>query len=423
VPKLGQALLDVGALTPAALNRALEVQRSSGGRLGTVLLEQGLISEQTLARALAKATGREYAHWEIVRATPGEIVSLLPPKIALRSVAVPFSRQGRVLKVAMLDPNDLATEDEIGFVTGRRIEPCVMAEFRILEALERFYGKQRIARFRLLSDKIDRTLIRSADAAPRPSQPPPPPPQIFGGSEPVPAAAVPIGKSGGSRVSDVWKSDPPASGREEIDISTWKPASRGRPTPLPVPAPAVPSLELEYTPEDEEEVAAPGAPMSIDEAASSMRRAESRNEIADAALASLEGKYSLVALFIARKEDAIGWKARGEGIAPSAFQSLRIPFSEPSLFLNVRVSTAFYQGLFPSLPAHEPLIAALGRRPERCALFPVVLKKRVVAFLMVEPTESALSPGEVTSLHRLAGAMAEGFAALILSQRDRREPA
>jgi hypothetical protein len=52
-----------------------------------------------------------------------------------------------------------------------------------------------------------------------------------------------------------------------------------------------------------------------------------------------------------------------------------------------------------------------------------VLKKRVVAFLMVEPNESALSPGEVTSLHRLAGAMAEGFAALILSQRDRREPA
>ncbi len=154
-----------------------------------------------------------------------------------------------------------------------------------------------------------------------------------------------------------------------------------------------------------------------------MRHADSRNEIADAALACLEGKYTLVALFIARKDDAIGWKARGEGVATTAFQSLRIPFSEPSLFLNVRVSTAFYQGLFPALPAHEPLVAALGRRPERCAMFPVVLKKRVVAFLMVEPAESALPPGEVTALHRLAGAMAEGFAALILSQRDRREPA
>jgi hypothetical protein len=163
--------------------------------------------------------------------------------------------------------------------------------------------------------------------------------------------------------------------------------------------------------------------MSIDEAAARMRQADSRNEIADAAMAYLEGKYPLVALFIARKEDAIGWKVRGDGVAPAAFQSFRIPFSEPSLFLNVRVSTAFYQGLFPALPAHEPLIAALGRCPERCALFPVVLKKRVVAFLLVEPNESALSPGEVTSLHRLAGAIAEGFAALILSQRDRREPA
>lgn len=113
----------------------------------------------------------------------------------------------------------------------------------------------------------------------------------------------------------------------------------------------------------------------------------------------------------------------GEGVSKSEFQSLRIPFSEPSLFLNVRISTAFYQGSFPVLPAHEPLVAAFGRRPERCALFPVVLKKRVVAFLMVEPGESFLPPGQVTALHKLAGAMADGFSALILSHRDRRNPA
>jgi hypothetical protein len=422
VTKLGQALLDVGALTPASLSRALDIQKTSGGRLGTVLVEQGLVSEQTLARALAKVTGREYAHWEIVKATPKEILALLPPKIALRALAIPFSRQGRVLKVAMLDPNDLATEDELGFVTGRKIEPCVMAEFRVAEALERFYGKQRMARFRLLSEKIDRGLTRAADSSPRPSPPPPPPPQIFGGSEPPPpSAATPPGGRAGGGPSDVWKTESQANG-EEIEISSWKPAPRSRPTPLPAAAPAAASLELEYTPEEVE--AAPGSkPMSIDEAAAKIRRAESRNEIADAALACLEGSYGLVALFIARKEDAIGWKVRGEGVSKSAFQSLRIPFSEPSLFLNVRISTAFYQGLFPSLPAHEPLVAALGRRPERCALFPVVLKKRVVAFLMVEPGETALPPGQVTALHKLAGAMAEGFAALILSQREHGKPA
>jgi Type II secretion system (T2SS), protein E, N-terminal domain len=425
VTKVGQALLEVGALTPASLNRALEIQKSSGGRLGTVLLEQGLVSEETLARALAKITGREYAHWDIVRATTKEILDLVPPKIALRSSAVPFSRQGRVLKVAMLDPNDLATEDELAFVTGKKIEPCVMAEVRLVEALERFYGKQRTAQTRLLADKLDRGLLRPAGSAARPAEPPPPP-RIFGGPALPSEDVTPQPGRSGSRLSDVWRTAPPGSGGDEIEISTWKPPSKGRPTPLPVPAPASPSLEIEYTPEGREATGAapaPGTPVSLSETAAKMRGAESRNEIADAALAYLEGRFPLIALFIARKEDAIGWKFRGEGVSRAAFQSLRIPFSEPSLFLNVRISTAFYQGAFPALPSHGPLIEAFGRRIERCALFPVVLKKRVVAFLMVEPSDSVLPPDQVTMLHRLAAAMADGFAALILNERGRKEPA
>ena len=83
----------------------------------------------------------------------------------------------------------------------------------------------------------------------------------------------------------------------------------------------------------------------------------------------------------------------------------------------IRLSTAFFQGTFPDLPSHEALFAALGRKLERCALFPVILKKRVVAFLLVEPRDVALTPAQVTTLHGLAGAMADGFAALILNQR------
>ncbi len=405
--RLGQYLLEIGALTPATLNRALEVQKSAGGRLGTVLLEHGLVSEETLARALGKTTGREYAHWDIVRATPQETLALLPPKIALRCSAVPFSRQGRILKIAMLDPNDLATEDELAFVTARKIEPCVMAEFRVAEALERFYGKQRIARFRLLADKIERGLARPAGPSARPASPPPPPPN-FGG-EGSPSEAETAQHARGSRLSDVWRTAPPDAAANEIEIATWKPPGN-RPTPFPVPTPPSGSLEIEYTPE----------PISMAETAARMRGAESRNEIADAALAYLEGSFPLVALFIARKDDAIGWKVKGEGVSKSAFRSVKIPFSRPSLFLNVRISAAFFQGSFPDLPSHESLIAALGRKLDRCALFPVVLKKRVVAFLMVEPRDLALTPTQVTSLHGLAGAMADGFAALILNERGRK---
>jgi hypothetical protein len=415
VIKLGAALLEVGALSPAALDRALEVQRSAGGRLGTVLLEQGLISEETLARALSKVTGREYAHWTAVREAPKDVLALVPAKIALRALAVPFLREGRVLKVAMRDPNDLATEDELSFVTGKKVETCVIAEFRLAEALERFYGKQRTARFHLLADKIDRGLLKPGSLAPRTAPPPPPPPSFT-------APSTPARPSSENRYSDVWKTRQPGR-EEEIEISTWKPETRAM--PFVTPAPVATSVELEYTPEDKEipAEAVAAEPISIAEASDRIRHAESRNEIGDAALACLERDFPLVALFIARKDDAIGWRIAGEGVSHSEFQSLRIPFSEPSLFLNVRISMVFYQGTLPSLPAHEPLLLALGRRPERCALFPVVLKKRVVAFVLVEPKNPVLAPEQVATLQGLTAAMADGFAALIMSQRSRKERA
>ncbi|HWC65043.1 MAG TPA: hypothetical protein VG777_03090, partial [Thermoanaerobaculia bacterium] len=171
--KLGETLLSIGALSAGALNRALMLQRSTGGRLGTILLEQGLVTEETLARALAKSTGRSYAHWDRVKGATPEVFTLLPGKIAVRAYAIPFEREGRVLRVAMRDPNDLAAEDEIALVTGKRVEPWVSAEFRIAEALERFYGERRSARFRVLSDRIERG-IKPAAAAPPPVPPPPP---------------------------------------------------------------------------------------------------------------------------------------------------------------------------------------------------------------------------------------------------------
>jgi len=456
VHKLGEALLSVGALSAGALNRALMLQRSTGGRLGTILLEQGLVTEETLARALARVSGRNYAHWDRLRAASPDVFTAIPAKIALRTFAIPFEREGRVIRFAMRDPNDLAAEDELALVTGKRVEPWVCAEFRIAEALERFYGERRSARFRVLSERIERG-IRPAGTPP---PPPPPPPVLRGGEKTGPVTDV---TPQPARNSDFWKITRESS--DEIEIATW------RPTPFARPATPTPVDELEFSIDEEEEEGAsappaepaapappplvappspafappsgpvkprarkkeaarsappappPAAPISIGEARERILSAGARDDIAEAALDHLAGSSPLVALFIARKDDVIGWHGRGEGVSPTDLRTVKIPFTTPSIFLNVKLSAAPYQGLLPDLPSHAELDRGLGRRPARCAVYPVSLKNRVVAYIFLEVPEEGLSGARKEDLSALASAMAEGFAALILQQRGRAESA
>jgi len=456
VHKLGEALLSVGALSAGALNRALMLQRSTGGRLGTILLEQGLVTEETLARALARVSGRNYAHWDRLRAASPDVFTAIPAKIALRTFAIPFEREGRVIRFAMRDPNDLAAEDELALVTGKRVEPWVCAEFRIAEALERFYGERRSARFRVLSERIERG-IRPAGTPP---PPPPPPPVLRGGEKTGPVTDV---TPQPARNSDFWKITRESS--DEIEIATW------RPTPFARPATPTPVDELEFSIDEEEEEGAsappaepaapappplvappspafappsgpvkprarkkeaarsappappPAAPISIGEARERILSAGARDDIAEAALDHLAGSSPLVALFIARKDDVIGWHGRGDGVSPTDLRTVKIPFTTPSIFLNVKLSAAPYQGLLPDLPSHAELDRGLGRRPARCAVYPVSLKNRVVAYIFLEVPEEGLSGARKEDLSALASAMAEGFAALILQQRGRAESA
>lgn len=436
-------MLSIGALSAGALNRALMLQRSTGGRLGTILLEQGLVTEETLARALAKTTGRNYAHWDRVKDAPRDVVALVPARIAMRALAIPFEREGRLVRVAMRDPNDLAAEDELSMVTGRRIEPWVMAEFRVAEALERFYGERRSARFRVLSERIERG-IKPAGTPPAPL---PPPPDFRGGRAGPAADLTPVP----APTSDVWKITREAS--DEIEISTWRPASSARPStptptgelefsiepvaeeaaaPPPAVPPAAPVAPARGMPGRKKEMPAiaapepppaPPAPISLEQARERILSAQARDDIAEAALDHLSGSSPLVALFIARKDDVIGWQARGEAVSRTALRSVRIPFTEPSIFLNVKLSGTPYVGLLPDLPSHGALLEGLGRPPGRCAVYPVSLKSRVVAFILAELGPDGAVPGGKEDLAALAASMAEGFAALILQQRGRAESA
>ena len=137
--RLGEILLKEGVITQRQLEKALEVQRTSGGKLGSCLTKLGLITEDEITGVLARQYGVaaiNLRHYEI----DPEVIKLIPQDIALRYQLVPLSRVGSVLTVAAIDPTNVVAIDNIKFRTGLNVELVVAPEAVILDAIARSYG-------------------------------------------------------------------------------------------------------------------------------------------------------------------------------------------------------------------------------------------------------------------------------------------
>src|SRR2546428_4279156 len=118
---LGELLLAEGAVTPDQLNRALEIHRATGERLGQVLLDMGVVDQERLARLLGQQIGAEFVR--LVGANLREdVLTRLPQQMASRFQAIPIACAHGVLTVAMVDPLDVVAIDDIRRVTGMDIK-------------------------------------------------------------------------------------------------------------------------------------------------------------------------------------------------------------------------------------------------------------------------------------------------------------
>ncbi len=103
--RLGAILVDAKVLAEPSLASALDRQRSSGGRLGSVLLEMGLVDDKTIVAALG--VQRDLPVADVRRLTPDEdLVALLPEDLARTLSALPVRRTPHGLEVAVGDPLD-----------------------------------------------------------------------------------------------------------------------------------------------------------------------------------------------------------------------------------------------------------------------------------------------------------------------------
>jgi type IV pilus assembly protein PilB len=135
---LGEALLKTGAITQAQLDQALAQQRTSGALLGQILLSLNFITEETLARALAREAGVPFVAVNGTRPDPAA-VALVPEQFARKHLLAPLAIKGPSLEVLQANPFDVLALDELARLAGRQVlASCGTAE-DVHNLLERCY--------------------------------------------------------------------------------------------------------------------------------------------------------------------------------------------------------------------------------------------------------------------------------------------
>ncbi|MEW6059948.1 MAG: ATPase, T2SS/T4P/T4SS family [Actinomycetota bacterium] len=137
--QLGQILLEQGLLSEEQLERALDEHRNTPKSLGRVLIDLGYIRERDLVCALAEQVGLEFVDLGEYQVDPGA-TTLLPEVIARRYRAIPIGeRDGRLL-VAMSDPANVYALDDIRAITNREVQPVVATATDIEQAIQKYSG-------------------------------------------------------------------------------------------------------------------------------------------------------------------------------------------------------------------------------------------------------------------------------------------
>jgi hypothetical protein len=130
---LSDMIIELGLAETAHVETAVETARSSGETVGRILVREGRLTEDQLARALAARYGLNHIDLNEFDVDPAA-ANLLPPASARRYRAVPvaFEPDGGLL-VAMADPSDSLALNDIAFMTRLEVQASVAAESLIAE--------------------------------------------------------------------------------------------------------------------------------------------------------------------------------------------------------------------------------------------------------------------------------------------------
>jgi len=138
--KIGNILVRSGVITQEQLDNALSIQSKTGELIGKILVGEGYIDRKSLYEFLQKQMGVEFVDIEGIEIDE-DVIRLVSVNLARAHKVIPIESVDGNLKVAMSDPMNIFSIDDLRLTTGLEIIPCLADEEQILLQLEKYYGK------------------------------------------------------------------------------------------------------------------------------------------------------------------------------------------------------------------------------------------------------------------------------------------
>jgi MSHA biogenesis protein MshE len=138
--RLGEILVQQKLLSEEQLGMALAEQKRSGRKLGRVFVEHGFVTEEQISGALARQLNIPYINLKFYQIS-SDLVRLLPETQARRFRALVLEDRKGTMLVGLSDPTDLFAYDEISRLLKQTIELAVVNETEVLAAIDRIYRR------------------------------------------------------------------------------------------------------------------------------------------------------------------------------------------------------------------------------------------------------------------------------------------
>ncbi len=381
--KLGELLIKKNLLNQAQLEEALQAQVIFGGKLGTVLIEMGLITEDILAEVLGQLINIPCAKPGQLQNIPDNVIKIISPELAEKHKVMPVSVIGKKLTLAMADPRNLQSIDEISFRTGYIVMPILALEVRLVFALENYYGIKRTMRYIAPPKQVREELnqlhvLETADG-------------------PIEARDTDeeLGTLGSEHI---------------YEKPTAEPAQ-------PAEAPGVVEDEIEELGDDDLIEELEDEEITLVTTAQTLIGITDRNDVADAVIAYLGANYSRAALFMVVAGQVTGWRSAKGGQPIPGFEQFQLPLSEPSVLKTAVESNSFFLGPVPQSGANLALTTFLGKpAPQSALLMPMSMLGRVVGLIYVDDPKADLSSA-IVDVQQLSSKALMAFEILILHNK------
>lgn len=378
--RIGQRLVAEALVTPEQLDEAVEIQRRSGSRLGSVLVELGHIDVDRLARCLGRWYGMPAALEEHFVQRDPSLQARLAPTLAAQYGAVPLNwldDARRWVALAVMDPLPPPAIEQIAAALGCALVPVIAADYLVRQSLVRIYGVTptgRAAEERMAPPlehldedpecEMEIHLVRAARRVPRRDD------------EETPEIHQEIEIDFDSDLAE--EGNPVSEDSGEITVRRRRledePADwAGTAAPVPIDQDAIPIAYPDNdstrstnpiavralgriplrrmstaTPLESGTVSTFVSAQTLEDVLRAIRRANSRDRIGDLTIGALrdhfEQVFDVAAVLTLRDQAAVGWKGFVRGGTGESVESLTLPLRVPSAVADVHTSRRPYVG-------------------------------------------------------------------------------